>query len=67
MLYQLHESQRALLSPLTEFASAISKLYKHPLSPFARTPSVQRVSAGLDLTHRLSKEYAEPVFGITSE
>ncbi len=64
MLYQLYESQRALLSPFAEFASATSKLYNHPLSPFAHTPGAQRVSAGLDLMHRLSKEYEKPEFGI---
>ena len=66
MLYQLYESQRALLSPFAEFASATSKLYNHPLSPFSHTPGAQRVSAGLDLMHRLSKEYEKPEFGITS-
>ena len=66
MLYQLYESQRALLSPFAEFASATSKLYNHPLSPFAHTPGAQRVSAGLDLMHRLSKEYEKPQFDITS-
>ena len=66
MLYQLYESQRALLSPFAEFANATSKLYNHPLSPFAHTPGAQRVSAGLDLMHRLSKEYEKPEFGITS-
>jgi poly(3-hydroxybutyrate) depolymerase len=66
MLYQLYETQRALLSPFAEFASATSKLYNHPLSPFAHTPGAQRVSAGLDLMHRLSKEYEKPEFAITS-
>ncbi len=66
MLYQLYESQRALLSPFAEFASATSKLYDHPLSPFAHTPGAQRVSAGLDLLHRLSKEYEKPEFGINT-
>jgi len=66
MLYQLYETQRALLSPFAEFASATSKLYNHPLSPFAHTPGAQRVSAGLDLMHRLSKDYEKPEFGITS-
>jgi len=66
MLYQLYETQRALLSPFAEFASATSKLYNHPLSPFAHTPGAQRVSASLDLMHRLSKEYEKPEFGITS-
>ncbi len=66
MLYQLYESQRALLSPFADFANATSKLYNHPLSPFAHTLGAQRVSAGLDLMHRLSKEYEKPEFGITS-
>ena len=66
MLYQLYESQRALLSPFAEFASASSKLYNHPLSLFTHTPMAQRVSAGLDLVHRLAKEYEKPEFNITS-
>jgi poly(3-hydroxybutyrate) depolymerase len=66
MLYQLYEAQRALLSPFAEFASASSKLYNHPLSPFTHTPMAHRVSAGLDLMHRLSKEYEKPEFNITS-
>src|SRR5262245_28443054 len=66
MLYQLYESQRALLSPFSEFASAASKLYRHPMSVFAHAPMAQRLSASLDLMHRLSKEYEKPEFGITS-
>ncbi|MEX8520585.1 MAG: polyhydroxyalkanoate depolymerase [Leptothrix sp. (in: b-proteobacteria)] len=66
MLYQLYETQRALLSPFAEFASASSKLYSHPLSPFAHAMGSQRVSAGFDLLHRLTKEYEKPQFGITS-
>ena len=31
MLYELYEAQRALMSPFSEFASASSKLYNHPL------------------------------------
>ena len=66
MLYQLYETQRALLSPFAEFASATSKLYDHPLSPFSHVPGAQRVSAGLDLMHRLAKDYEKPAFGILS-
>ncbi len=66
MLYQLYETQRALLAPFSEFASASSKLYNHPLSPFTHTPMAQRVSAGLDLMHRLAKEYEKPQFDIRS-
>jgi len=64
MLYQYYETQRALMAPFSEFASASSKLYNHPLSPFTHTPMAQRVSAGLDLLHRLAKEYEKPEFDI---
>ncbi len=66
MLYQLFETQRALLSPFSEFAAASAKLYSHPLSPFAHTPMSQRLSAGLDLMHRLAKDYEKPEFNIKS-
>ncbi|GIX23670.1 MULTISPECIES: polyhydroxyalkanoate depolymerase [Caldimonas] len=64
MLYHIYETQRALLSPFSEFASAAAKLYSHPLSPFAHVPLSDRVAAGLDLMHRLCKEYEKPEFGI---
>jgi poly(3-hydroxybutyrate) depolymerase len=64
MLYQLYETQRALMAPFSEFASASAKLYNHPLSPFTHTPMAQRVSAGFDLMHRLAKEYEKPEFDI---
>ena len=64
MLYQWYETQRALMAPFSEFASASAKLYNHPLSPFTHMPMSQRVSAGLDLMHRLAKDYEKPEFGI---
>jgi len=66
MLYQLYETQRAMMAPFSEFASASAKLYDHPLSPFAHTPLAQRVSASFDLLHRLAKDYEKPPFNITS-
>jgi poly(3-hydroxybutyrate) depolymerase len=66
MLYQIYETQRALMSPFSEFASASAKLYDHPLSPFAHTPLAERVSASFDLLHRLAKEYEKPPFNITA-
>ena len=66
MLYQVYETQRALMAPFSEFASASAKLYSHPLSPFAQMPMSQRVSASFDLLHRLAKEYEKPEFGITA-
>ncbi|HYR25570.1 MAG TPA: polyhydroxyalkanoate depolymerase, partial [Aquabacterium sp.] len=64
MLYQIYETNRAWLSPLSEFASAAAKLYSNPLSVFAQIPSAHRVAAGFDLAHRLTKEYEKPEFDI---
>jgi poly(3-hydroxybutyrate) depolymerase len=66
MLYQLYESQRALMAPFAEFASASAKLYSHPLSPFTHVPMAQRYAASFDLMHRLAKEYEKPQFDIKS-
>ncbi|TCP09658.1 polyhydroxyalkanoate depolymerase [Caldimonas thermodepolymerans] len=66
MLYQIYETQRALLTPFSEFASASAKLYSHPLSPFTHAFGAERIAAGFDLLHRLAKEYEKPPFGITS-
>ncbi len=66
MLYQLYETQRALMAPLAEFASASSKLYNNPLLPFAMMPTSQRLAASFDLMHRLAKDYEKPEFGIHS-
>jgi poly(3-hydroxybutyrate) depolymerase len=66
MLYQWYETQRALMSPFAEFASASSKLYSNQLSPFATLPGSQRVSAGFELLNRLAKEYEKPQFNILS-
>jgi len=64
MLYQLYETNRAWLSPFSEFAHAASKLYSNPSSPMAALPQATRMAAGFDLINRLTKEYEKPEFGI---
>jgi poly(3-hydroxybutyrate) depolymerase len=66
MLYQLHEMNRTLLSPLVQWAEASSKLFTNPISPLAHTPFSQRIAAGYELMFRLGKAYEKPEFGITS-
>jgi poly(3-hydroxybutyrate) depolymerase len=66
MLYQMHEMNRTLLSPLIQWAEASSKLFTNPISPFAHTPFAQRIAAGYELMFRLGKDYEKPSFGITS-
>lgn len=66
MLYQFHELNRSLLSPLVQWAEASSKLFTNPVSPLAHTPFAQRIAAGYELMYRLGKEYEKPEFGIKS-
>ncbi|HOM14512.1 MAG TPA: polyhydroxyalkanoate depolymerase [Rubrivivax sp.] len=66
MLYQWYETQRAFFAPFSEFASAAARLFNHPLSPLVHTPLAQRMSASLDLIHRLAKDYEKPQFGINT-
>ncbi|HEV7617923.1 MAG TPA: polyhydroxyalkanoate depolymerase [Burkholderiaceae bacterium] len=66
MLYQFHEMNRALLSPLMRWAEASSKLFTDPVSPLAYTPFAQGIAAGYELMFRLGKDYEKPQFDITS-
>ena len=64
MLYQIYETQRAMMEPFVDFAKATSKVLGNTKSPFAQNPLVQRISAGYDLMYRLGKDYLKPEFGI---
>ena len=66
MIYDWYESQRAILSPLADFAQAASKFYTNPLWPLSQAPSMQRVSASYELMHRLLKSYEKPAFDVSS-
>jgi poly(3-hydroxybutyrate) depolymerase len=66
MLYQFHEMNRTLLSPLIHWAEASSKLFTNPVSPLAHTPFAQRIAAGYELMYRLGKDYEKPRFDIVS-
>ncbi len=66
MLYDIREAQRAFLNPLSDWADSMSRLYTSPYSPLAYGPFARRISAGLELIHRLGKEYEKPEFGIGS-
>jgi poly(3-hydroxybutyrate) depolymerase len=66
MLYQVREMQRALLNPLSNWAESVSKLYANPYSPFSYLPMARRYAAGLELLHRLGKEYDKPAWDLGS-
>ncbi len=64
MLYQLYETQRALMEPFSDLASFAAKSLSNPLSLVGQTPFSQRLSASYDLMHRLGKDYEKPEFGL---
>lgn len=66
MLYQLYESQRALMEPFAEFAQATSRLLNNSANPYIHSPVFQRVAASYDLAYRLCKDYEKPEFDIDS-
>lgn len=66
MLYEVREAQRAVMTPISGWADAMSKLYSSPYSPFSYMPLATRAAAGFELLHRLGKEYEKPAFGLDS-
>ncbi|SHI28457.1 polyhydroxyalkanoate depolymerase [Pollutimonas bauzanensis] len=64
MLYDLHELQRAFLTPLAAFTDTGSQIFSHPYSPFAYTPVSRQIAATYELVHRLGKDYEKPAWGL---
>ncbi|KAF1018345.1 MAG: hypothetical protein GAK30_03726 [Paracidovorax wautersii] len=64
MLYQIYETQRALMEPFAEFAQATSRLLNNPANPYTQSALLQRVAASYDLAYRLCKDYEKPEFDI---
>jgi len=66
VLYQLHEWQRKLLTPISTWAQATSQLFSNPYSPLSYTPYSRRLAASYDLMYRLGKHYEKPSFDIVT-
>ena len=64
MLYQLHEMQRAFLTPFAAFTDAGSQLFSSPYSPLAYTPISRQMAAGYELMTRIGKEYQKPAWNL---
>ncbi|MEZ5465380.1 MAG: polyhydroxyalkanoate depolymerase [Lysobacteraceae bacterium] len=65
-LYQLHEMNRALMSPFAYWAEANARAFSSPESWLSKLPGAQRFAAGNELLHRIGKDYEKPAFGIHS-
>lgn len=66
MLYDLHELQRAFLTPFSAFTGTSSHLFSHPASPLAYTPVSRQMAASCELMHRLGKDYQKPAWGLNT-
>jgi poly(3-hydroxybutyrate) depolymerase len=66
MLYQWHEFQRSLWSPMFYMAEAGAKMFTEPGSLLSKLPGAPRIAAGYELLYRLGKDYEKPEFGIRS-
>ncbi len=66
MLYQMHELQRAVLTPMSAFAATGARMFSSPYSPLSYLPFANRMAAGYELFFRLGKEYEKPGFDLHS-
>jgi poly(3-hydroxybutyrate) depolymerase len=64
VLYQLHEYNKALLSPAVELARAGAYMFSAPGSWLSQLPGAARVAAAYELLYRLGKDYQKPPWDI---
>jgi poly(3-hydroxybutyrate) depolymerase len=64
VLYQLHEYNRAMLSPAVELARAGAYMFSAPASWLSYLPGANRAAAAYQLLYRLGKAYEKPAFDI---
>ncbi|NZA24870.1 polyhydroxyalkanoate depolymerase [Luteimonas sp. SJ-92] len=65
-LYQLHETGRSWMAPLTYWAEANAKAFSAAGSWLSALPGAERVSAASELLYRIGKDYEKPAFDIHS-
>jgi poly(3-hydroxybutyrate) depolymerase len=64
MLYQLHETHRALNRPFVDLAKSAAKFYTKPWPMLGENPFAKNLSASYNLLHRLGKDYKKPEFNL---
>jgi poly(3-hydroxybutyrate) depolymerase len=66
MLYQLYHWNRQLSQPMRMSADWLQELYSSPYNPWSETRFGKSVAAGAEIVSRLTRDYGEPDFGLTS-
>lgn len=64
MLYQLHETQRALGQTVSDLAQSFVKASSGQQSIFSANPFLKQITAGYELMHRMGKDYKKPSFAL---
>ena len=63
MLYQFHELQRTLLTPLATVTDMGAKLFTNPFNPLAYMLAARHCAEGYKLIHCSGKEYQKTSLG----
>lgn len=64
MLYQLHELQHALTTPVRLQAELVRSVFQNPFNPLSYTPAGRAVGASAEMTVRMTKHFGKPEFGL---
>ncbi len=64
MLYQIHEFQRAAMTPFRLATGATKFMYCHPLNPAAYTQGGRALAAACELVEGALRSHGKPAFGI---
>ncbi|MBX3498150.1 MAG: polyhydroxyalkanoate depolymerase [Alphaproteobacteria bacterium] len=66
MLYQLYHLNRQLSQPVRMAADWIEEIYSSPYNPWSETRFGKSMAAGAEIVSRLTRDYGEPDFALTS-
>lgn len=64
MLYQLHEFQHAIMTPIRLQAELMRTVFQSPFNPLAYTQFGRTIGAGAEMVERATKRFARPEFGL---
>lgn len=64
MLYQLHDLQYAINTPLRLQAEITKTLLSNPFNPLSYTPAGRTIAASAELVERLTRRFGKPEFGL---
>ncbi len=64
MLYQLHELQHALMTPIRIQAELTRTVFKNPFNPLSYTALGRTISATAEMTERMTRRFGRPEFGL---